>query len=162
MDSPQQPQIQMLRHAAATLAYRAAKVLNNAPDGFETFRAAPTTRTAVEIVTHMGDLLEWARRAADGQADWSARSPQAWDKEINRFFAALKAFDERLVSGVSLAFAPEKFSQGPIADALTHVGQLATLRRMAGSGVRGESYFRAQITPGRVGMDQAPPVWEFD
>ncbi len=162
MDSHETTGIPMLRHTLATLAYRAAKILRGAPAGFGEFRAAPATRTAVQIVAHMGDLLEWSSRTADGQADWREAPPGAWDNEVARFFAALKAFDDRLAKPIPLACAPEKLFQGPIADALTHVGQLATLRRVAGSGIRGESYFRAQITTGRVGMDQPPPVREFD
>jgi hypothetical protein len=162
MDSHENSGIPMLRHAVATLAYRAAKTLRGAPAGFADFRAAPTTRTAAQILAHMGDLLEWSARTADGQADWRDAQPGDWNHEVARFFAALKTFDDRLAKPIPLACAPEKLFQGPVADALTHVGQLATLRRMAGSGIRGESYFRAQITTGRVGMDQAPPVREFD
>jgi len=152
----------MLRHALATLAYRAAKMLRASPPGFEHFRAAPTTRTAVQIVAHMADLLEWAFRCADGNPHWQTSTPQSWDAEIARFFAALKAFDDRLASPNPIAVPATRLFQGPVADALTHVGQLATLRRLAGSGVRGESYFQADIAPGRVGLDQSPPSREFD
>jgi len=152
----------MLRHAVATLAYRAAKVLRGAPAGFENFRAAPTTRTAGQILAHMVDLLEWAKTAADGEAIWRESEPGAWDQDVARFFAALENLDEQLAAETPPATSPEKIFQGPIADALTHVGQLATLRRMIDSGIRGENYFRAEITVGRVGMDQAPPVREFD
>lgn len=87
---------------------------------------------------------------------------KTWQTEIDRFLAALKLFDDRLADTRPLAASPEQIFQGPIADAFMHVGQLATLRRMAGSGIRGESYFRAEIVPGRVGLDQAPPKREFD
>jgi hypothetical protein len=151
----------MLRHTVATLAYRAAKVLRGAPAGFENFRAAPTTRSAGEILAHMGDLLEWARTATDGEAVWRPAPPAGWEADVARFFAALKNLDDRLASGEPLSNSPEKIFQGPIADALTHVGQLATLRRMAGSGIRGENYFRAEIRVGHVGMEQEPPAREF-
>src|SRR2546426_11302508 len=39
--------------------------------------------------------------------------------------------------------------QGPIADALTHIGQIA-MRRLAGAPIKGESYFAAEILIGRV------------
>jgi len=55
----------------------------------------------------------------------------------------------------------EKLFQGPVADALTHVGQIAVLRRLAGSPVKGENYFVADIAAGRVGADQAAPKREF-
>ena len=150
-----------LRHAVATLAYRAAKVLRDAPR-FGDVRAAPSTRSASQIVAHMADLLEWAVRAADGSAEWRAVSSGSWDGDMTRFFAAIGALDERLASDEPLACEAQRIFQGPIADALTHVGQLATLRRLAGSGVRGESYFRADIRPGQVGREQAPPTFEFD
>jgi hypothetical protein len=160
MDRPSDVTV-TLRHALATLAYRAAKVLRDAPR-FGDVRAAPSTRTAVQIVAHMADLLEWATRTADGVIQWHESPPGAWDDEIDRLFAAIQALDERLATGAPLGCPPEKLFQGPIADALTHVGQLATLRRLAGSGVRGESYFRADIAVGRVGRDQSPPTFEFD
>jgi hypothetical protein len=162
MDRPEQARISMLRHAVATLVYRAAKTLREPPAGFEHFRAAPTTRSAVQILGHMADLLEWASRRVDGETEWHTSQVQPWREEIARFLAALKAFDDRLATQSPLAASPEKILQGPVADALTHVGQLATLRRMAGSGIRGESYFRADIVSGRVGMDQPPPKWKFD
>jgi hypothetical protein len=152
----------MLRHTVATLAYRAGKVLRGAPPGFEDFRAAPTTRTAGEILAHMGDLIEWAQTAADGEAMWCPVPPTNWDADVTRFFKALAGLDARLAAEKPLANSAEKIFQGPIADALTHVGQLATLCRLVGSGIRGESYFRAEITAGRVGIDQPAPVREFD
>ena len=79
-----------------------------------------------------------------------------------RVFAALEAFDRRLGSGAPLGFPAEKIFQGPIADGLTHVGQIAMLRRMAGYKMRGENYFAAKIEAGRVGAAQAAPVIEFD
>jgi hypothetical protein len=157
-------EIAMLRHALAALAYRSAKVLRGAPGGFEKVRAAPTTRTAGEVLAHMGDLLEWAVAAADGDSQRRPprQSARSWDREIARFFSATKALDDRLAAGAPLSFPPEKFLQGPLADALTHVGQLSTLRRIAGSAVRGENYFAANIVRGRVGMEQEPPAREFD
>ena len=109
----------------------------------------------------MGDLFDWALTLADGKQKWHNSQPLPWDEDVARFFAALEAFDRRLASDVPPAVEPEKLFQGPIADALTHVGQIAMLRRMAGCPMRGENYFVAQIETGRVGADQAPPVREF-
>jgi len=154
--------VQMLRHTVATLAYRGGKALRGAPAGFAQFRGAATTRTPGEILAHIGDLLDWALCLADGKYEWHDSTPLPWEQEVARFFAALKALDTRLASGAELGFPAEKIFQGPIADALTHVGQIAMLRRMSGSPVRGESYFRAQIAAGRVGPDQEAPGYEFD
>jgi hypothetical protein len=156
------PARQFLRHSVAALAYRAGKALRGAPPGFEEFRISATTRSAGEILAHMSDLLGWALSIAQGKQEWHDSAPATWDQGVSRFFAALEAFDAYLASGAPLHASPEKLFQGPIADALTHVGQIATRRRMAGAPVRGENYFRADIVIGRVGLDQAAPRREFD
>jgi hypothetical protein len=156
------PEREFLRHAVATLAYRAGKMLRDAPAGFGDFGGGKT-RSPVQIVAHMADLLEWALRAArQVPAEWRTNEPTAWEIEVDWFYAALKALDDYLASDAPLAAPVEKLFQGPIADALTHVGQLATLRRRAGSPVRGESYFQADIAIGRVGREQTPASKEFE
>jgi hypothetical protein len=154
----------LLRHALATLAYRAGKALRDAPAGFETFSIAPGSRTPGQILAHMGDLFDWALHLARGAQVWHDATQLPWDQEVARFFTALEAFDRHLASGAPLpeGFTEDKLFQGPVADALTHTGQIGMLRRLAGSPVRGESYFRSDIEIGRVGPDQAAPVREFD
>jgi hypothetical protein len=151
----------LLRHTLATVAYRGGKALRGAPAEFADYRAAAGGRTPVEILAHIGDLFDWALKLADGKPEWHNAKPLPWDQEVARFFAALEAFDRRLASAEPLGFAAEKLFQGPIADALTHVGQIAMLRRMAGCGIRGENYFKASIAAGRVGAEQAAPAFEF-
>jgi hypothetical protein len=152
----------MLRHTLATLAYRGGKVMRGAPAGFSSFRSGETTRTPGQILAHLCDLLDWALELADGKQAWHNSEPQPWEQDVDRFFAAVEAFDRRLATGAPLGFPAEKLFQGPVADALTHVGQIGILRRMAGAPVRGENYFRAEIAVGRVGADQSAPVREFD
>jgi hypothetical protein len=154
--------LSLLRHTIATLAYRAGKAVRGAPEGFGAFRAGEGGRTAVQILAHMGDLFDWALTMADGEAVWKDATPLPWDGEIARFFALLERFDARLKIGRPLATPATKVFAGPVADALTHTGQIAMLRRMAGSKIRGESYFRAEIVTGRVGLEQAAPRREFD
>ena len=149
--------IALLRHTVATLAYRGGKALRGAPAEF----AGYGSRTPGEILAHICDLVDWALTLADGKQAWHNSQPQAWDADIARFFAGLEAFDRRLASGVPLAEEPERLFQGPVADALTHVGQIAMLRRMAGCKMSGENYHVAKIETGRVGADQAAPVKEF-
>lgn len=156
------PGVQFLRHTVATLAYRAGKALRGAPDGFGELRLSNNARTPGEILAHMGDLLDWALSIAEGRQAWRDSAPLPWEQEVQRFFAALAALDGYLASGAPLHASPEKIFQGPIADALTHVGQIATRRRLAGAPVRGENYLRADIAIGRVGPDQAAPRREFD
>lgn len=154
--------VDFLRHALATLAYRGGKAIRDAPEGFGDFRVGSSSRTPLEILAHVGDLLDWALLQAEGREDWHDSERRPWDEEITRFFAGLEALDRRLAAGAATGFPERKIFQGPIADALTHVGQIAMLRRLAGSPVRGENYFKADIVAGRVGASQGTPVREFD
>jgi hypothetical protein len=154
--------MELLRHTVATLAYRGGKAMRGAPAEFAGFRAGPGSRTPGEILAHLGDLFDWALGMCDGRHDWHNAPPLAWDDGVARFFTALEAFDRRLGSGAPLGAPAEKIFQGPIADALTHVGQIAMLRRMAGCKIRGENYFAAKIAVGQVGAGQAAAVVEFD
>ena len=150
----------LMRHALATLAYRGGKALRGAPESFASF--AGGTRTPLVIVAHLGDLIEWAHAHAAGGATWHNSPPVSWDHECDRFFRALAHFDTFLASESPMAAPIERLFQGPVADALTHVGQLAMLRRMAGAPTRGENYFVADIAAGRVGPDQAAPKRELE
>ena len=154
--------IPLLRHTVATLAYRGGKAIRGASAEFPQFRASPTSRTPAEILAHIGDLFDWALAMADGKQEWHNSASLPWEQETARFFASLDAFDKRLASDAPLGFPAEKLFQGPIADALTHVGQLTMLRRMEGHPIRGENYFAAGIETGRVGPEQTAPLREFD
>lgn len=150
------------RHALATLAYRAAKPLRGAPAGFGEFRARDSARTPGQILAHMGDLMDWALSAVSGRERWQVSVPLAWDGECARFFGAVSALDAFLASGAPPAVPLDRVFQGPLADALTHVGQLSMLRRLADAPVRGENYYAADIRIGATGADQAAPRREFD
>jgi hypothetical protein len=151
-----------LRHTVATLAYRGGKAIRDAGPTFAGYGSAETSRTPAKILAHIGDLMVWALAMSEGRREWVDSLPLAWDKECERFFTALKKFDDYLASEKPLAVSAEKLFQGPIADALTHVGQIAMLRRMAGVPIKGENYFVAEITVGRVGVDQTPPRKVFE
>jgi hypothetical protein len=153
---------EIVRHIIATIVYRGAKTLRDAPSDFEKFRINPQSRTPVEIVAHMGDLFDWALTIAKGQGVWHDSPPQAWDHEVARFYASVKEFDTYLASSSTIACPFEKLIQGPITDALTHVGQLAMLRHLFGAPIIGENYFMADIVAGRVGPEQSKPRKEFD
>ena len=152
----------LLRHCLATIAYRAGKVVRDVPESFAKFQPPEKARTPEQILAHIGDLFDWALAMASGKPEWKDSQPLPWAKEIERFFAALKRFDDYLAGDEVLYASPEKLFQGPVADALNHVGQLAMLRRMAGVPMKGENYFKADIASGRVGPEQAPPKREFD
>lgn len=146
-----------LRHALAALAYRAGKTVRGTPEAFADFRLTPDSNTPSEILAHMGDLMEWVLRTVKGAPTWTTATPLPWDREIERFFAALGALDGYLAAGEPIRWEPERLFQGGIADALTHTGQLALLRRVSGHKMKGENYARADIAIGRVGLDQIPP-----
>lgn len=153
---------EMLRHTLATLAYRGGKAVANAPPDFGTFRSADTCRTPAEILAHIGDLLDWALQVAKGEYVYKEIAPRSWEEDVARFFAALQELDSYLASDAPLGYPAEQLFQGPLADAFTHVGQIAYLRRMAGAPVRGENYFKAEIVMGRVGEEQSAKRIEFD
>ncbi len=158
----QDPARELLRHIVATLAYRAGKTFRDAPASFAAYQASESTRTPAQILAHMGDLADWALSIVSGQQQWHNSEPLPWPQEVSRFFAALAALDAYLASEKPLHGDVGKLFQGGLADALTHTGQIAMLRRMAGCPVRGENYYQAHIEKGRVGPDQAAPVREFD
>ena len=146
-----------LRHSLATLAYRAGKTLRGTPAEFGEFRANAASPRVVDILAHMGDLMDWVLTQAKGDIRWNNSTPLAWQDEIARFYRSLAAVEDYLVSGAALGYEPGRMFQGGIADALTHTGQLAMLRRLSGYKMKGESYARADIEAGRVGLEQVPP-----
>ncbi len=154
-------ELTLLRHTLATVAYRGGKALRNAPESFANFGSGPNGKTPAQILAHMGDLYDWALSIASGNQVWKDSEPLAWEKEIERFFAVLKRFDDYLASGSPLCDSPAALFQGAIADSLTHIGQIAMLRRMAGCAIKGENYHRAEILVGRVGTEQSSPRREF-
>lgn len=152
----------LLRHTVATLAYRGGKAVRGAPASFRAFRAGEGSRTAGQILAHINDLLAWALHLAEGRHVWADSTPGAWEEDVEKFHAALERLDARLAAPEPLGCAENKLFQGPIADALTHVGQIAMLRRLAGAPMRGENYYKADIEAGRVGPSQSPSRVEFD
>jgi len=151
-----------LRHTLATLAYRAAKVLRDAPADFSVWRPGATSRSAGEILSHLSDLCDWALSLAQGDERWTTTAPGSWTEDSKRFFTALTALDQYLSSSAELHAPAGKLFQSAIADALTHVGQLGMMRRLAGAPVRGENYYVAEIGAGRTGSEQVPAAGEFD
>jgi hypothetical protein len=150
---------ELLRHTVATVAYRATRALENTDGKFGDYGGA--VRRPVEILAHMSDLFDWALSMAEGQPVWHSSEARSWDEERLRFYAALAAFDDRLAAEMELAAPADRLFQGPVADALTHVGQLAMLRRLAGVPAHGENFYVAEIACGCVGAGQPVPVKPF-
>ena len=162
MTQTSDPTRQLLRHTVATVAYRGGKALRGAPESFASFKIGDTTRTPVKILTHLGDLFDWALTLARGAQAWRDSNPLPWNEEVKRFFASLEKFDDYLASSESLHASVEMIFQGPVADALSHIGQIAMLRRLAAAPIRAENYSKAEIVAGRVGAEQTAPRREFD
>lgn len=141
---------ELLRHLTATLAYRARVAISDAPENFAGFKIGEAVRTPGEILAHLGDLLQGSLYLMKGEMVYLNSAPLPWNKEVTRFFTAAKEFDSYLASGAPLGQPIEKIMQGPISDALTHVGQIIMLRRAAGAPVRAEAYFAAEIVPGEI------------
>lgn len=153
----------LLRHMLATIAYRCGKTIRSVPEGFASFRAEGNLNTPVLLLAHIGDLIEWAHRWSCGEEEsYKISEPLNWYGEVARFYGSLESFDQFLASGGRLQTGLEAIFQAPIADALTHIGQLALLRRLAGDPVPGEAYRLAEIVVGRVGPEQAKPGREFE
>jgi hypothetical protein len=152
----------LFRHVIAAAAYRASKALRGAPESFADFKASESTRTPLQILAHMGDLYDWALTIVKGQTQWRDSEPLPWPEECERFFRSVTTLDAYLASDAPLHGSVGKVLQAGIADSLTHIGQIAMLRRIAGCPVRGENYYLADIRPGRTGFEQAAAVREFD
>ena len=152
----------LLRHTVATVAYRGGKAIRDVPASFASYSGDNSSRTAVAILAHIGDLYDWALSQAKGAEAWHDSTPLEWDREVERFFATLQRFDDYLASDAPLAVTHERLFQGAIADSLTHIGQLAILRRLGGAKMKSENYSKAEIVAGRVGQEQTPPKRQFD
>jgi hypothetical protein len=160
--SSSETSLPLLRHAVATIAYRGGKAIRGVPDGFADFSAGKGMRTPGEILAHIADLFDWATSMTKGKPAWNSGASLPWEEGVKRFFGSIKAFDDALASAEPSTIPADKLFQGPLADALTHVGQISLLRRLAGGPVRAENYVKADIAAGRVGPDQIPPRMEFD
>ncbi|HJU69084.1 MAG TPA: hypothetical protein VJ650_12670 [Gemmatimonadaceae bacterium] len=148
----------LLRHFLAALAYRTQKALRNAPANFGDFSAGGACRTPSELVRHMTSVLGYARTFFAGGRYWPDPEPDLAG-EIRRFHAMIVDLGDHLERGDSLhGTTPARLLQGPFADAMTHAGQLALLRRLAGSPVPPENFIVAAIDPGNLGANQPAPV----
>lgn len=143
----------LLRHFLAAIAYRTQKALRGAPVGFAGFRAAPGVRTPHELLRHMSDVLGYARTTFTG-GTWRARTLPTFGEEITRFHEILEDLGSMIATQDFDLATPEQLLQGPLADVMTHAGQLAMLRRLEGSPVPPEDFIVADVDPDNLGTDQ--------
>lgn len=139
----------ILRHLLATISFRGGLCLRDTPDGFADFQAGAGVRPPIELVRHMTGLMEFIGRILRG-GERVALPALPWPQELDRLSEAMAALDGVLATVPLEAASVDAVIQGPTADALTHVGQLATLRRLAGSPIAGANYPRAPIVDGQV------------
>jgi hypothetical protein len=149
----------MLLHFLAALAYRTQKALRDAPADFGTFAPPSGVRPPKDLVRHMTSVLGYARTLFIG-GRYRADPLESLSAEVERFHAMIADVARHLESGTALLenMSPERLLQGPFSDAMTHAGQLAMLRRLAGSPVRPENFLFADVDPSRLGPDQPFPV----
>ena len=147
----------LLQHFLAALAYRTQKALRDAPATFADYRVVPTARTPYELLWHMSGLMGYARTMLHGGKFEPPRLPTLAD-EVQRFHTLLTELrDDFANPTLSAMISDGQFLQGPLADAMTHAGQLALLRRLHGAPVPPENFIFASIAAANVGSDQALP-----
>lgn len=152
------PSRRLLQHFLAALAYRTQKALRGAPSDFGAFRAAPNVRTPHELLWHMSGLMGYARTFLRG-GDYAPPAVPHLADEVARFHEQLSQLAADLAdASLTARLTDEQFLQGPLADAMTHAGQLALLRRLAGSPVASENFIHAAVDPANLGPDQAEPA----
>ena len=148
---------EMLRHYTASIAYHATKAIRDAPVVFPEFKPGRGVRTPRQILHHIAGVLTYAHSFFEDY-ETTHLDHQTWDTEINRFYEILGKLDNSLKEKHPRKVTEEQLLQGPLSDAMAHIGQLLMLRRLAGSPVPSENFIFADIAKGVVGPDQPEPV----
>jgi hypothetical protein len=149
-----EPRVALLRHLVATIAYRATVAVRGFPA--EASQTAPTegARTPLELLAHVADLMQWSALLVRAEGRPRRATDASWAAAEARLYVGLADLDAALVAGIAPDADVDALLQGPLADALTHVGQLLLLRRLAGAPAEGQRYMRSSITAGVVGPEQ--------
>ena len=152
---------ELVRHLLATLVYRTTKIIRDAPEGYPGTSIGKGVRTPEKVLGHINSLIQLSNRfwSPDRPVSMAnlrkASAKKGWEREVDLFYRLAAQFDATLAEHTEpRKYTPEKILQGPFTDAFTHVGQLALLRRVAGSSIKGESYWMADVKMGQVGPDQ--------
>lgn len=151
------PDRHLLQHFLAAIAYRTQKAVRDAPPEYAGYRAGPGVRTPHQLVRHMSDVLGYAAALLRGET-WRAHLQPTFEEEVARFHRVLEDLNGLLATAAFEEISPARLLQGPLADAMTHAGQLALLRRLSGSPIPPENFIRADVRPGRLGPDQPSPA----
>lgn len=146
----------LLRHMVAAIAFRASRSLRDAPPGYENLRLTDDSMSAKELVLHMTNVTAFAI-ATVTHTDRVRHEPRDWNGEVDRFYTLLGELDAAFARGASLEPGMDlKLVQGPLADALTHVGQLHSMRRIMGAPIAPMNYIKADIQTGRTALADQP------
>ena len=148
---------ELLRHFLAAIAYRTQKALRDAPAHYATFSAGHRARTPTELIRHMTSLMGYVRTFFEG-GTYKPDPLPAFAQEVERFHGMIEQVGELLASGAKCSITTEQLLQGPFADAMTHVGQLAMLRRLADTPIAPENFIHADIRADRLHADQPRPA----
>jgi hypothetical protein len=155
-------EIDFFRHTLATIAYRAGHSIRTAPQSFAEFKAGASSKTPLELVAHMTDLLDWSLTELKGESDWHERPPTNWETDVARFYDSLKKLDGYAAAGHPTKTDLMRLFQGPMVGCFVYIGRIDMLRRRHGSPVKREIFFEADIVIGRVGPQQTPPRMELE
>ena len=148
---------ELLRHFLGAIAYRTQKALRGAPDHYAAFSAGNRVRTPTELVRHMAGLMGYVRTFFHG-GSYQAQPLPSFTAEVERFHSLIEEVGKLLASGATCSLTTEQLLQGPFADAMTHVGQLAMLRRLAEAPIAPENFIYADIRADRLHADQPLPA----
>ena len=148
---------ELLRHFLAAIAYRTQKALRDAPEHYATFSAGHRARTPTELIRHMTSLMGYVRTFFEG-GTYKPDPLPAFEQEVERLHGMIEQVGELLASGAKCSITTEQLLQGPFADAMTHVGQLAMLRRLADTPIAPENFIHADIRADRLHADQPRPA----
>ena len=94
----------------------------------------------------MTGVIGYARTFLHG-GDFEPPRLGSFAEEIARFHETLSSLSDDFADPTLTArITDEQFLQGPLADAMTHAGQLAMLRRLHGSPVPSENFIFAKVS----------------
>lgn len=143
---------ELLRHLLATIGYRFQAAIEGAPEEYADFDPGHGVRGPRELVGHCVHVLRIARSSFEPELEPSAPVGDSWNERIALLHLELDLLDRHVDQGTP----PQSWTllqmvQGPLADVLTHIGQLALLRRLQGDPVARQSYLRAPVEARRTG-----------
>ncbi len=134
-----------IQHFLKVLSYRFEKAIHNAAESYPKHASGHGIRTPLELLGHMNGVLEFAISSLKNQPRRNIPE-QSWQEQITLYYEKLKELNQLMQENSFDTDTLERILQGPLADAMTHIGQLAMMRRLANSAIAGENYFAADMS----------------